>query len=362
MKPISVKYAINGDYWQLWWKDPTSGKRRKKSGGPRRSKDHPDGLNERGIKVMAQRLAVELSSSENPSSKTTLGQWTQDVIESFSNRSEGTLYLYGQTRKSLIMHFGSDAEIAGITPRDAAGWHARLRVGDFTKNKPSEYTVAQRTRDAKSFFNQAIKAGHISHNPFSELTSQPPRRPKSWPQITPEHTEQWRAAINHPDLSVLVALCRYAGVRRHEAIGLEWSYVRFDSNRLLIRPTDEQGRYVEDSKHGLREPPIVAPKVPSPLREILENHPRNGKYVLSAMADKNGLIRSSWSGNVYRDLNVAHKRAGLGEIHKRALSVLRKNHISALLMHYPKWVVTEWCGHTDDVEEEFYSKVPDELY
>jgi integrase len=180
--------------------------------------------------------------------------------------------------------FGEHRQADGITPQEAREWIEAIYAGKLahlrkwkmrgdTDKPPSETTVRKMIRDVQTIYNWAEKRGVVSTNPFSELNGQAPQ-PEPNAYISAQAVEAVCEQCTSESLAMLFRLCRYAGLRRGEAMTLPWSGKHQDGQgrvrwvgvdwqrRRLCLVAPKTGRY--------RETPIC-PELFSPLAWLAWN-------------------------------------------------------------------------------------------
>ena len=158
--------------------------------------------------------------------------------------------------------------------------------------------------------------------------------------ITVEELDKLLDACPIQGWRLLIALCRLAGLRRGEALGLTWSDVDWQNHRLKIMA----------QKTGRQRIVPIQPKLYEMLLAAFEQAKEGEKRVCPIF--RHGL---------WRNLQVYRKRAGL-EKWKDAFKVMRRNCETDWAQVYPQYVVSTWIGHGIEVSARHYLQVPEELY
>ena len=249
-----VHLAPNGDYWQAWWYD-RRGNQRKKSVGRRNG---PGKLSKaaalRACHVLQESHVIE-PTTRDPSTAPTLGEWKDRYADLRRNElGQTTMGLHLKTFEYIGTFVESDdcqhqiQTIGDMTHEFADDWRAWLsnqkaHRGPAPKDdtprrggsRMAEATVCGHVRNAKVMFARARKRRHISINPFEELVGTAPDPDKDKrAKLTAKQIARLIDAADSPSWKALVALCAYAGLRRSEALRIEWNDVRWDENRLNV--------------------------------------------------------------------------------------------------------------------------------
>ena len=174
-------------------------------------------------------------------------------------------------------------------------------------------------RNARTMFNHALEDGYILYNPFEKL-SHTIRVKKDWQYVGIEEFYLLLDACPNKGWQMLLALCRLAGLRQAEAIGLTWRDVDWQHNTLTIwAPKTDHSRVV----------PVVPELLPL-LREAFE----------AAQEGETKVVTSVTVQNLWRDFQVIRRRAGL-KPYKKWCHTLRKNREEDWNKKFPSHVVAE---------------------
>ena len=139
---------------------------------------------------------------------------------------------------------------------------------------------------------------------------------------------------------MLIALCRLAGLRRGEALELNWSAINWQEHHFTVIA----------EKTGRRRIVPIIPKLYQLLLEAFDQAGEGLKQV--CFVSQHGL---------WRNFQVYRKRAGLKKW-KDAFKVLRRNCETDWAQKYPQYAVSNWIGHNIQVSARHYLQVPAELY
>ncbi len=126
-------------------------------------------------------------------------------------------------------------------------------LNEKTGGKLSPKTILEHHRLISTVLNQAVKESLIPFNP-AERTEKPKVQKKEVNYFQPEQIAAIREALeNEPfDWQVLVHMFIVTGARRGEILGLKWSCVDWDSNRIHIENniqySQDRGIYEETPK------------------------------------------------------------------------------------------------------------------
>lgn len=353
--PPDVKLKSNGDYWQAYWQTPTG--RRVRSLGPK------SGLSRRQANVKCRDLALELARDTalgRDRSAPRLSEWIATYTKLRTDVSPGTRELIGYAGRYLLGYFEADPPINRISRSDAADWRRALASGELSLDNanhcdpPGEATVCKHVRTVKKMFAEAEAQDWVAFNPFGRLKGNPPKPVREWPQITAAETTAILDACPDAAWRALFALCRYAGLRRGEALRLRWADIRWDRNQIVVNADVKR----QTTKHRLRVVPIEPKRCPSGLTAILQEcreAAAEGAVLVCAG------IRDHRKWNLDGAARAIIAAAGVPP-YAKPFHTLRKCLETEWAAHYPQHVVSEWLGHSIEVSAAHYLRVPAELY
>ncbi len=270
-----------------------------------------------------------------------------------------TILLHRDTFRYLVAKFGAGRRLDQITPADADDWTVWLRrqpvkPGRGAPNPKrclSEGTVRSHVRRAKVIFKRAAKRRHISENPFAEIKGTAPRKVKDWYVVSREQLEDILRCCPTPGWRALLALCRLAGLRRGEALRLEWKDINWERRTIQVLPQadEETGERVETTKQAYRQVPIE-PRLYEILRECHEAAPGP-----ECMDYEPRVCPIKGAINIDRALLEITAAAGVPK-YSKPFHALRKALESEWLEVHPVMDVCTWLGHSPLVAAEFYHR------
>ncbi len=343
----TVTLSSNGKYWQAQYYD-LMGRRRAKSLGPKSK------LSRRQAKVRCDRFAADIQlnpSKASASQAPKLGEFLERYLSSRTDLKPGSLYLQDLTSRYLRQFFGAEIRIHRITRAMASEWRAALAQGELKQARKnhqydsmSETTVCGRVVDAITIFNSAVSDDLIAINPFDRLNHQAPKPDKQWHYVSLEELDNLLNACPTTGWKALIALCRLAGLRRGEALKLEWPAIDWEKRRLTIYAQ-------KTSRHGNNKRTVpIEPKLYQLLVDVHESASSDQVRVCDVNAH-----------SLWRNFRVIRQRASL-PAWKDAFQVMRRNAETDWAQRFPQYAVSEWLGHDISVSAAFYLAVPEELY
>lgn len=208
---------------------------------------------------------------------TTVGEWSKTWIENYkSGLRNNTLAMYRNAYNVHILPV-----LAAMRLRDVRPVHIRkvlLNVADSSESLQHKVLITMR-----QIFTAARQNGLIISDPTEGMKITPHAKPKRKEYLTLDEQNELMSALEDvdPRAECFVALCLYCGLRREEALGLQWGDIsggRLTVNRALTflknnrpDPNDEL-----KTKASHRTVPI-----PQRLAAILQRTPRVGLYVVT---------------------------------------------------------------------------------
>jgi integrase len=354
--------------WACRWYEPTdpeSGKRR------RRCRSFP-------TKQEARTFAAELRL-ERPAARVsggiTLARHCEDWLKIIKpNIRPATFECYQRTVNRLVGHFGEGHKLAEITPQSAESFLAHLVKVKIERagNALSVAAREQHKRNCKVIFNKAVEWGKLADNPFGKLRGAK-IAPRRWHRLEPAEFLDLVEAAQDLQTKCLYALLYTAGLRRSEALSLQWDNIDFENGRVIItsRPgTGEQPPFVvkDNEARSIPLPPYTLnllttwqAQAPERVPFVLLSKQRfeNIKAIWRRLR-KRGLpwLNRYWQNNTTRSFRAHVKRAGIVLVGVLTIHTLRKNAGQNWADRLPMNVVKEFMGHSDiATTQEFYSQV-----
>lgn len=189
-------------------------------------------------------------------------------------------------------------------------------------------------------FNYAFNEDLIMFNPFDRLKGAAREPDKNWKHVSLEELDKLLDACPSWEWKSLIALCRLAGLRRGEALNLNWSDIDWQNHWLTIIV----------QKTGRQRIVPVKPKLYELLLDAFERAEECEQRVCP-------ISRHS----LWRNFQSIRKRAELPRW-KDAFKVMRRNCETDWAQVYPQYAVSTWIGHGIEVSARHYLQVLEELY
>ena len=346
-KTIRIEKSGGGRYWLAAWRDST-GERRRKSIGTTEDMSHAEAR--RAAAVIAEAMALAPAKRDAGRSPR-LQDWLDTYYDLRDDIDDRTVSMHRTTGGYLVEHLGATTRLDRITHANADDWRAWLKS---SKNL-SEPTACVHVRTAKVIFARAVSRRQLGENPFTNLcgTAKAPRR--DWRQFTEEEIQRLIDACPNAHWKALVGLCAWAGLRRGEALRLEWGDIHWTTNRIVVALEDGA---TESTKRRVREV-LLEPKLALLLLacrdDAGEQHAEDG-LVCPLSEDNLQRTMCGWNGR-----QGIIQRAGLSN-YAKPFHTLRKHRATTWKQQYPEFVVDAWLGHSLEVSRAHYLTVPESYY
>ncbi|MEX1230753.1 MAG: phage integrase SAM-like domain-containing protein [Planctomycetaceae bacterium] len=287
----------------------------------------------------------------------TLSGFLEDYISRRSDVKPATRTAWGHTIRNLNSFFDDDKPLIDITAGDAADFERFLKAGarqhgyaeTTTGDALSAATIRKRIGNAKAFFQAAVEYELIERNPFAKFKTASPVNRKRSHFITLEDTEKLIDAAPDAQWRLLIALCRWGGLRNpSETLALRWEDVNFATGRMLVTSPK-----TEHHAGGENRWTPVFPELRPYLEDALELDPISSGPVVKRYRDPSQNLRSQF-------LKII-KRAGLKAWPKLFVN-LRASRATELADQFPSHVCAAWLGHTEAIADRHYRQVTDEHF
>jgi integrase len=283
--------------------------------------------------------------------KQTVAAFTQHWIDSSpqaSDRKQTTKVMYAGMARTHI--FGSS--VGGVTldrmrPSHVEGWAVELRrKGLADSTICSAYTVLRAVLDT------AVRDGALASNPAA-VVPPPEVTAREAPHLTPAQVAELLRAAEGTRYAPLFALLVHTGLRRGEALALQWSDVDVEKGLLRVRGTlaRVQGRLLVTEPRTAKSRRFVSLSAPAErlLHGIRAGQAQERRRA-GSLRRETGFVFTTETGepcdprNARRAPKVAAARAGLPHA---GLHTLRHSAASVMLTAgVPLKVVSEILGHS----------------
>ena len=297
--------------------------------------------------VMHKRLAaVGLVQGREPAPVATVGGFLIEYVARRVDVKPATKEVWSQTTRNLVECYGAQRDLRTIDETAAEDFKLFL-----LKTKLSPTTVSKRLQFARQFFKAAVRRKLIASNPFADVAGAATSTTDRQRFITREETQRLLEACPNVDWRVIVALCRFGGLRSpSEVLSLRWQDVNWEGQRMRVRSPKTERHAGKAS----REIPLF-PELAAALTEAFEAAPEGAVYVVAdntyrEAADTSGGWRNC---NMRTQFERIIRRAGL-EPWPRLFHNLRASRETELAGTYALHLVTAWLGNTPKIALKHY--------
>lgn len=337
----SIHQTADGRWWaQIPFIDPKTGKR-KLQRLPRKTKKEArvalDELNRRAAAGQPLR-----------DSGATIAAWShhwEATTLAVSERRETTKLTYRTLSKTLIRPYLGAVTLDKLRPSDVEGWLAQLAA-----DGKSASTRRQALTILRSMLTTAVRDGVIARNVALEVTRPTLRRTEA-KSFDASSVRALVAAAADDRLKTLLVVLLGTGMRRGEAIALQWENVDVDAGELRVRGTlvrTGDGLVIQPPKtgNGWRSiplsPPVVAALKQQRQQQRLERLAAGVSWVATDYVFTTVAGTPLDPRNVSRWFSTLAKRAGVeGSMHATRHTALS----SMVNAGVPMPVVSRVAGH-----------------
>ena len=260
----------------------------------------------------------------------------------------------------LIRFFGYDRDITTITQDDAYQFRVWLDEHRICRTKAnpggralSSNTIHKQVDNAKVFFTAAENRGLIKSSPFAKIVSSTTPNHERDFFVTRDMTERIIAECPDAEWRLLVALWRYAGLRKMEVFRLTWGDVLWQKRKFRVHCTKTQ----HHKNKGIRYAPLRDVLVY--LEDVFHAALKPGQTTLPA--DAPIITRfSATNSNLDKPFKAILHRAGIVPWSKLFWNLRSSCETEWLNWGLPAHKVAAWIGHSIKVQQDHYAQVRDE--
>lgn len=299
------------------------------------------------------RLCRELGAKmiANPSVKDvrrspTIGAWRDEYFRLRTDLAEETATMHRSSIELLIEHAGGEnVRLDAYTKHQAMTFRsflAKMKRGESPRF--SDATIAIHVRNLKVFYRSAVDSDLCVVNPFARVSGTPARIRRDWQEIGDDRMAKILEACPNSAWRCLFALARWAGLRRSEAMSLEWASIDWKKRTLTVMARERDGARRETTKQKLSREVPLRPELFAMLEETFQ---QAGE----------GSVGPCWdipANNRYRKMVQIMKASG-GR-YAKPLHTLRKCCETEWMARFPVMDVVKWMGHSPAVAAEHYTR------
>lgn len=273
-----------------------------------------------------------------PRESAALGDMVDRYIERRTDLKPKSRKILRNAGDRLVDYFGSDRLIRDITVADAQDWR-RWMLGQGL----SEATTRTYSRGAKQIFKDAVQRKVLAENPFAALPAGSIANQNDR-IVTIEEIEKVLAACPSQQWRMLIALCRFGGLRcPSETHLLRWQDVDLDRGRMRVRSPKTEHHIGHESR--------VVPIQPALLREFVRTQ---------ELDDDSTTVITLTRHNLHKRMARFIARSGV-EPWADPFHCLRRSCETEWAEQFPEFAVVKWIGNSVVVARKHYLKVTDSL-
>lgn len=220
-------------------------------------------LGEIGDKLYAKLVKAGLTEPKEPTEPeqlTTLATFLDEYVETGVTKkgnpaSDNTLKNWRFTREMLLDCFDGRRPVDSFSVADGKAfrkWLERRKIPISNRSptgKMSETSIRQRVGNAKSMFNQAVLEELVPQNPFRNQISSLRAGDEGKQNIPVDVIGKVIEAAPSAQWRLLIALWRFAGLRKMEPMGLTWADVLWDQGKLRVRSSKTKHHAGKDQRY-----------------------------------------------------------------------------------------------------------------
>ena len=302
----------------------------------------------KGIKPKLRKKLVETGLLETEA-RITLGEWTQQYLDSRKDVKFRTQSRLKYARNLLLDYFDENRELASITAGEADEYRRFLSL------KYADNTVRRQCSRVKQFFRAAVRRKLIGDSPFADMKQLAVRANRQRDYfVSREDAMKVIEAAPDPRWKLLFALARFGGLRvPSEASALTWSDVNWAERKITIRSSK-----TEKHASGIRIIPIFPEIAPHLDALFIRDPDPNASEAVNALVL--GSIVSEGK-NLWKPMEKIILSAGVKPWKKLWMNC-RATRATELREKFPEHVVVDWLGHTAAVAREHYFRVTDDHF
>jgi site-specific recombinase XerD len=148
--------------------------------------------------------------------------------------AEGTKKKWRSAKAHIVKFFGADQDMRGITEVDVEKFRVWLEDQPVKDHTLAENTIRSVMACSKMFFNVALRQGFVLKNPFSGEASTTKENRKRDFYVKPDVARKIMDACPTTEWKLMIALWRFAGLRKTEIYHLRWSGVLWDAGKMKV--------------------------------------------------------------------------------------------------------------------------------
>lgn len=208
---------------------------------------------------------------------TLVGEWAAQWLETYkSSLRAATIAMYRNAYNNHILQYIGDMPLRAVK-----AVHVQA-IMNAVSNK-SESLQHKVLLTLNQIFESARLNHLIMYNPAEGVKITKHALPEKPKYLTPEQQDELMGAITDPRALAFCGLALYCGLRREEALGVQWGDIR-ESQLTVNRAITFVGNQPDPNQELKTKASHRAIPIPDPLLEILKSTPHTGLYVVTSAA------------------------------------------------------------------------------
>ena len=218
-----------------------------------------------------EKYARMLDGYDDPSNYPFIAFMNEWLDEVHRHKIQETTYLgyKGRVNGNMAKFFGEKVTLADLKPRSIHAFYDYLRsIGD------NEQTVLHYHNLLHSMFEYAIRQEIFEYNPMQRV-ERPTVKRYAASFYSVEEVQTLLAFAKDDPLYIPIVLAVYCGLRRSEALGMAWSNIDFEKDKMFVKQ-----KVVEISRNGKKHIKISEDLKTESSRRVFALHPDVKKILL----------------------------------------------------------------------------------
>ena len=245
------------------------------------------GRTEAALKAAVRSVQAQDEAGLEVGDHTLVGEWAKIWLRSYKQGLRpATTKMYRDAYNLHIMQHIGCMELQEVRPV-----HIRAIMAEITEQSESlQHKVLITVRQIM----QTAQANHlIRDDPTDGIRITTHARPKQKKYLTQDEAEELLSSIAEPRAKVFCALCYYCGLRKEEALGLQWRDIGPAALVVSRAVTFAGGNQPDPSMELKNAASHRLVPVPAKLRAILDATPQLGEHVVTK-ADGGVMTQSAY--------------------------------------------------------------------
>lgn len=206
---------------------------------------------------------------------TLVGDWARTWLTSYkSGLRYATVQMYRSTYNNHIMELLGSMELQDVRPVHVRAVMAS--VADQSESLQHKVLITMR-----QMFATARQNGLVSRDPTEGVRTTPHAAAKGKQYLLPDEVTRLLQSVSEPRARAFVGLCLFCGLRKEEALGLQWGDIGAGRLAVARAMTFGSNQQLESQELKTKAACRMLP-VPDALQTILQQVPRLSVYVVPA--------------------------------------------------------------------------------